>query len=147
MLLYVSSNPSMKQYRLWRQSADRSKEWSDQLAFCVYPKSTSGFSYPVYVYASGGSPYWRQYISQSNSPPSHEYRLDYMFYASKVPHPGTVQLHVFDAGSVPVIRSCVSLSDTMPGWKHKGLTFHGVKSSAVRSSLTGEDQSCLLGGT
>ena len=115
------------QYRLWRQSSDGSNEWSNMYAFSVFVKSSGNFAYPVYVFAAGGSPYWRQYISASPSPPSSEYRLDYMFYCSQTFLPGAQQYHVLEAGSVPVIRSYVSKSKNVPGWKHKGLSFYARK--------------------
>lgn len=122
--LYVSTNQTKSgQYRLWRQSSDGSNEWNNLFAFSAFVKSTGNFTYPVYVFAAGGSPYWRQYISGNSSPPSPEYRLDYMFYCSQSSLPGTLQYHVLEAGSIPVIRSYVSRSKSVPGWKHKGLSF------------------------
>ena len=49
---------------------------------------------------------------------------------------GMMQLHVLDSGSVPVIKSCVSKSSILPGWKEKGLSFYVIKSSLT--SKTGE---------
>lgn len=151
--LYVSSNRTKSgQYRLWRQTSDGSNEWSNMFAFSAFIKPTGNFTYPLYVFAAGGSPYWRQYISASPSPPSVEYRLDYMFYCSQTSLPGTLQYHVLEAGSVPVIRSYVSKSKNIQGWKHKGLSFYAPKlalggdktltsvSASIESTLT-EDKS------
>lgn len=128
IILYVSSNQTKSgQYRLWRQSSDGSKEWSNLFAFSAFIKPSGNFTYPLYVFAAGGSPYWRQYISASPSPPSVEYRLDYMFYCSQTSLPGTLQYHVLEAGSVPVIRSYVSKSKNVSGWKYKELSFFARK--------------------
>lgn len=40
-----------------------------------------------------------------------------------------MQLHVLDSGSVPVIKSCISKSSMLSGWKEKGLSFYVIKSS------------------
>ncbi|KAM7428249.1 Zinc finger protein dzip1 [Porites harrisoni] len=126
--LYVSTNQNKQgQYRLWRQSSDGSNEWSNVYAFTGFIKPSGNFTYPLYVFAAGGSPYWRQYISARSAPPSSEYRLDYMFYCSQKPLPGTQQYHVLEAGSLPVIRSYVSKSKNVPGWKDKGLNFYAPK--------------------
>lgn len=126
--LYVSSNQTKSgQFRLWRQSAYGSNEWSNVFAFSAFVKPTGNFTYPLYVFAAGGSPYWRQYISASPSPPSVEYRLDYVFYCSQTSLPGTLQYHVQEVGSVPVIRSCISKSKDFQGWKYKGLSFYARK--------------------
>ncbi|XP_020603007.1 uncharacterized protein LOC110042031 isoform X2 [Orbicella faveolata] len=126
--LYVSTNQTKSgQYRLWRQSSDGSNEWSNMFAFSAFVKPTGNFTFPIYVFTAGGSPYWRQYISGNSSPPSTEYRLDYMFYCSQSSLPGTLQYHVQEAGSVPVIRSYVSKTKSIPGWKHKGLSFFAPK--------------------
>ncbi|XP_078380805.1 uncharacterized protein LOC144663667 isoform X2 [Oculina patagonica] len=126
--LYVSTNQTKSgQYRLWRQSSDGSNEWSNLFGFSAFIKPTGNFTYPVYVFAAAGSPHWRQYISGSSSPPSPEYRLDYMFYCSQSSLPGTLQYHVLEAGSVPVIRSYVCRNKSVPGWKHKGLSFFAPK--------------------
>ena len=126
--LYVSTNQNKQgQYRLWRQSSNGSNEWSNLYAFTGFIKPSGNFTYPLYVFAAGGSPYWRQYISARSAPPSSEYRLDYMFYCSQNPLPGTQQYHVLEAGSLPVIRSYVSKSKNVPGWKDKGLNFYAPK--------------------
>ena len=125
--LYVSSNQNKTQYRLWRQTADGSNEWSDQFVFSAFIKPTGNFTFPLYVFAAGGSPYWRQYVSANSVPPSPEYRLDYMFHASTTSFPGALQCFVLDAGSIPVIRSRVSTSKNVPGWKDKGLSFFALK--------------------
>lgn len=126
--LYVSTNQNKQgQYRLWRQSSDGSNEWSNLYAFTGFIKPSGNFTYPLYVFAAGGSPYWRQYISARSAPPSSEYRLDYMFYCSQKPLPGTQQYHVLEAGSLPVIRSYVSRSKNVQGWKDKGLNFYAPK--------------------
>ena len=122
--LFVSSNQTKSgQFRLWRQSAYGSNEWSNVFTFSAFVKPSGNFTFPLYVFAAGGSPYWRQYISASPSPPSVEYRLDYMFYCSQTSLPGTFQCFVLEAGSVPVIRSCISRSKDLQGWKYKGLSF------------------------
>ena len=137
MTLYVSTNQTKSgQYRLWRQTSDGSNEWSNLFAFSAFLKPTGNFTYPVYVFAAGGSPYWRQYISGNSSPPSTEYRLDYMFYCSQTSLPGTLSYHVLEAGSIPVIRSYVSRTKSVPGWKHKGLSFY-----APKTALSG-DKTC-----
>ena len=141
MALYVSTNQTKSgQYRLWRQSSDGSNEWSNMFAFSAFIKPTGNFTFPIYVFTAGGSPYWRQYISGSSSPPSTEYRLDYMFYCSQSSLPGTLQYHVQEAGSVPVIRSYVSKTKTIPGWKYKGLSFFAPKQAL------GGDKTCTYKG-
>ncbi|XP_015780696.1 PREDICTED: uncharacterized protein LOC107358613 [Acropora digitifera] len=128
--LFVSSNQTKSgQFRLWRQSAYGSNEWSNLFTFSAFVKPSGNFAFPLYVFAAGGSPYWRQYISASPSPPSVEYRLDYMFYCSQTSLPGTFQCFVLEAGSVPVIRSCVSKSKDLQGWKYKGLSFFARNST------------------
>ncbi|XP_066024829.1 cilium assembly protein DZIP1 isoform X2 [Pocillopora verrucosa] len=130
--LYVATNQKKSgQYRLWRQTADGSNEWSNKYALSAFIKPTGNFTYPVYVFAAGGSPHWRQYVSDKSSPPSPEYRLDYMFYCSQTFLPGTLQYHVLEAGSVPVIRSYVSRTNSVPGWRHNGLSFYAPKSTLV----------------
>lgn len=119
------------QYRLWRQTADGSNEWSNKYALSAFIKPTGNFTYPMYVFAAGGSPYWRQYVSDKSSPPSPEYRLDYMFYCSQTFLPGTLQYHVLEAGSIPVIRSYVSRTNSVPGWRYNGLSFYAPKSTLV----------------
>lgn len=139
--LYVSTNQTKSgQYRLWRQSADGSNEWSNMFAFSAFIKPTGNYTFPIYVFTAGGSPYWRQYISGESSPPSTEYRLDYMFYCSQSTLPGTQQYHVQEAGSVPVIRSYVSKTKTIPGWKYKGLSFFAPKHAL------GGDKTCTYKG-
>lgn len=136
MTLYVSTNQKKAgQYRLWRQSADGSNEWSNMYGLSAFIKPTGNFTYPVYVFAAGGSPYWRQYISDKSSPPSPEYRLDYMFYCSQTFLPGTLQHHVLEAGSIPVIRSYVSRNKNVPGWRHNGLSFYAPKSTLVGDKM------------
>lgn len=130
--LYVATNQKKSgQYRLWRQTADGSNEWSNKYALSAFIKPTGNFTYPMYVFAAGGSPHWRQYVSDKSSPPSPEYRLDYMFYCSQTFLPGTLQYHVLEAGSVPVIRSYVSRTNSVPGWRHNGLSFYAPKSTLV----------------
>ncbi|XP_027059683.1 zinc finger protein DZIP1L-like [Pocillopora damicornis] len=130
--LYVATNQKKSgQYRLWRQTADGSNEWSNKYALSAFIKPTGNFTYPVYVFAAGGSPHWRQYVSDKSSPPSPEYRLDYMFYCSQTFLPGTLQYHVLEAGSIPVIRSYVSRTNSVPGWRHNGLSFYAPKSTLV----------------
>ena len=139
--LYVSTNQTKSgQYRLWRQSSDGSNAWSNMFAFSAFIKPTGNFTFPIYVFTAGGSPYWRQYISGNSSPPSTEYRLDYMFYCSQSSLPGTLQYHVQEAGSVPVIRSYVSKTKTIPGWKYKGLSFFAPKQAL------GGDKTCTYKG-
>ena len=136
MTLYVSTNQKKAgQYRLWRQSADGSNEWSNMYGLSAFIKPIGNFTYPVYVFAAGGSPYWRQYISDKSSPPSPEYRLDYMFYCSQTFLPGTLQHHVLEAGSIPVIRSYVSRNKNVPGWRHNGLSFYAPKSTLVGDKM------------
>ena len=114
--LFVSSNQTKSgQFRLWRQSAYGSNEWSNVFTFSAFVKPSGNFAFPLYVFAAGGSPYWRQYISASPSPPSVEYRLDYMFYCSQTSLPGTLQCFELEEGSVRVIRSCVSKSKDLQG--------------------------------
>lgn len=130
--LYVATNQKKSgQYRLWRQTADGSNEWSNKYALSAFIKPTGNFTYPMYVFAAGGSPHWRQYVSDRSSPPSPEYRLDYMFYCSQTFLPGTLQYHVLEAGSIPVIRSYVSRTNSVPGWRHNGLSFYAPKSTLV----------------
>ena len=114
-------------------------------AFSAFIKPTGNFTYPVYVFAAGGSPYWRQYISDKSSPPSPEYRLDYMFYCSQTSLPGTLQYNVLEAGSIPVIRSYVSRTTSVPGWKHKGLSFYAPKST-LSGDKTSKYQELFLEG-
>lgn len=109
-------------------------------AFSAFIKPTGNFTFPIYVFTAGGSPYWRQYISGNSSPPSTEYRLDYMFYCSQSSLPGALQYHVQEAGSVPVIRSYVSKTKTIPGWKYKGLSFFAPKQAL------GGDKTCTYKG-
>ena len=129
MMLYVAANTNRSQFRLWRQRAEGSSEWVDKFTFNAYIRPVGPFLMPVYVYAASGSPYWRQCITGNSKPPSNEYRLDYMFYASQNPVLGSVQLHVLDAGTLPVVRSCVYKSKDLPGWKYKGFSFYAMKSN------------------
>ncbi|XP_031548746.1 uncharacterized protein LOC116286378 [Actinia tenebrosa] len=145
MMLFVAANTNRSQYRLWRQRAEGSSEWVDKFNFNAYVRPVGPFTTPVYVYAASGSPYWRQCISGNSKPPSNEYRLDYMFYASQSPVLGSVQLHVLDAGTLPVVRSCVFKSKDLPGWKYKGFSFYAMKSNPkgvnVSSSFEGDQES------
>jgi len=84
---------------------------------------------PIYVHSASGSPYWRQCITGTPKPPSNEYHLDYMFYASESPVLGAIQLHVLDAGSLPVLRSCVCKTKELAGWRYKGLSFYVMKTN------------------
>ena len=63
-----------------------------------------------------------------------------MFYCSQSSLPGTLQYHVQEAGSVPVIRSCVSKTKNIPEWKHKGLSFFAPKQAL------GGDKTCTYKG-
>ncbi|XP_028513411.1 uncharacterized protein LOC110234179 [Exaiptasia diaphana] len=136
LTLYVAANINRSQYRLWRQRAEGSSEWVDKFFFNAYIKPVGPFSMPIYVHSASGSPYWRQCITGSSKPPSNEYRLDYMFYASESPVLGALQLHVLDGGSLPVLRSCVYKSKELPGWKYKGLSFYVMKSNQAVGTLS-----------
>ncbi|KAK3730168.1 hypothetical protein QZH41_016005 [Actinostola sp. cb2023] len=136
LTLYVAANLNRSQYRLWRQRAEGSSEWVDKLFFNAYIKPIGPFTTPLYVHSASGSPYWRQCITNRSTPPSNEYRLDYMFYASQNPVLGAIQLHVLDAGSLPVLRSCVCKSKELPGWKYKGISFYVMKNNQAVGTLS-----------
>jgi hypothetical protein len=125
--LYVAFNGT--NYQVRRNSSASSRDWSDQFSFnaCLEPNQT--FNYPIYVFSAGGSPYWRQYISTNPSPPSGEYRTDYMFYVSSVPLVRSIACYVLESGSVPVIKSCISKTAQLTGWRSTGIVFYAMKTT------------------
>ncbi|XP_028392476.1 uncharacterized protein LOC114517034 [Dendronephthya gigantea] len=125
--LYVAFNGT--NYQLRRNSSSSSRDWSDQFSFDAYLQANESFEYPIYVFSAGGSPYWRQYISTNPSPPSSEYRTDYMFYVSSAPLARTIACYVQESGSIPVIKSCISKSAKLTGWRSTGIIFYAWKST------------------
>lgn len=129
--LYVAFNGT--NYQVRRSPSASSREWSDQFTFNASLQPQQGFNFPIYVYYAGGSPYWRQYISTISSPPSSEYRFDYVFYVASVPLARTIAYYVLESGSVPVIKSCISKTPQMKGWRDTGIVFYVLKPSRASS--------------
>jgi hypothetical protein len=123
--LYVTTNGS--NYQVRRNSSSSSRDWSDQFSFNASLEPNQTFNYPIYVFSAGGSPYWRQYISTNPSPPSGEYRTDYVFYVSSVPVVRSMAYYVLDSGNVPVIKSCISKTAQLTGWRSTGIVFYALK--------------------
>ena len=136
--LYVAFNGT--NYQVRRNSSSSSRDWSDQFSFDACLQANKTFDYPIYVFSAGGSPYWRQYISTNPSPPSSEYRTDYMFYVSSAPLARTITCYVLESGSVPVIKSCISKNAKLTGWRSTGITFHAWKSTRPGSPTKREQK-------
>lgn len=125
--MYVAFNGT--NYQVRRNSSSSSRDWTDQFSFSGSVEPNQTFNYPIYVFSAGGSPYWRQYISINPSPPSAEYRTDYMFYVSSVPLVRSITCYVLESGSVPVIKSCISKTAQLTGWKSTGIVFYASKAT------------------
>ena len=132
-----------------RSPSASSRDWSDQFSFNACLRPQQGFDYPIYVYSAGGSPYWRQYISARSSPPSTEYHFDYVFHVASVPLARTIAYHVLECGSVPVIKSCISRTAEMKGWRETGIVFYVLKpvrpGSPPKSELWVTPEGYILG--
>ena len=74
-------------------------------------------------------------MSSSPVPPRSNYKMDYVFYVSATQLMGTMQLNVFDSGSGSVVKSMVSKSAKMEGWKEKGLSFYVLKGGPQGSTF------------
>jgi len=119
-------------YRVFRSPASAHGDWKDVFSFNALLEPVGDFQQPVYVYNCPGSPYWRQYVSASPSPPKQNYKHDMTFYVTTSKLLGTMKLSVFDAGSGTVVRSMVCKSDAQPPapppeWRRKGLAFYVLK--------------------
>ncbi|XP_065056654.1 uncharacterized protein LOC135684888 isoform X3 [Rhopilema esculentum] len=126
IMLYVASN-AKNNFRVWKTPSPSSSEWKDSFDFRAQSSGKGQFNKPIYVYYASGSPYWRQYVSISSTPPRSSYKLDFVFYVSTLQLMGTVKLFVLDAGSGDVVKSMISKSEIYPGWKQKGLSFFALK--------------------
>ena len=131
MTLYVAFNGT--NYQVRRNSSSSSRDWADQFSFTASVEPNTTFNYPIYVFSAGGSPYWRQYISTKPSPPSVEYRTDYMFYVSSAPLVRSIACYVLESGSVPVIKSCISKTAQLAGWRSTGIVFYALKKTRAGS--------------
>lgn len=131
MTLYVAFNGT--DYQLRREASASSRDWSDQFSFQASREPYPPFNYPIYVYSAGGSPYWRQYISTKSSPPSNEYRTDYLFYVSSIPLAGSIACYLLEKGSVNVIKSSIAKTETLSGWRNTGIKFYALKTTPAGS--------------
>ena len=105
-------------------------DWKDLFSFNAFIQPVGDFKKPIYVYSCPGSPYWRQYISSSSTPPKQNYKLDLTFYVATTKLLGTIRLTVLDAGSGSVVRSMITKEETVPSdWRQKGLVLFGLKST------------------
>lgn len=135
--LWVSTNQSFqKSHRVFRTPASTKGDWKDSLSFHALLEPVGEFQKAIYVYSCGGSPYWRQYVSESNQPPHSSYKHDLTFYVTSTKLLGTMKLHVLDSGSGSVVRSMISKEDAAEEWKNKGLTFYAMKAGPNKTSMT-----------
>ena len=102
------------------------------------------FNIPIYVFCASGSPYWRQYIASSPTPPRSSYKLDFVFYVSSVQLMGTTKLYVLQAGSGEVVKSMLSKGDIYPRWKPMGLSFYAMKGPSSQGKPVSTFSFCLL---
>lgn len=116
-------------FRVFREPASTKGDWKDLFSFNAYLQPSGEFNKPLYVYSCGGSPYWRQFVSNSDIPPRSHYRHEFTFYVSATKYFGTIKLRLFQAGSGEVIRSCITKDEMIPNWKDTGLIFYVLRNT------------------
>lgn len=52
-----------------------------------------------------------------------------MFYTSSVALVRSIACYVLESGSVPVIKSCISKTSQLAGWRSTGIVFYVLKST------------------
>lgn len=138
---WVTSNLSITNcYKVSQQTPSTKGEWNELFSFRALLSPSDLFEKPIYVYSCGGSPYWRQYISLSDQPPSPNYKREITFYASANKIAGSTKFFIFDIGSGTVLRSMISRKESVEGWKEKGAYFFALKNGnkePTRNSLRG----------
>ena len=145
--LWVSMNQSLIQpsYRVLKNPASVKGGWKDLFSFSTLLQPVGDFQKPIYVYSCPGSPYWRQYVSSSPTPPQQNYKHDLTFYVTTSKLLGTIRLTVLDAGSGSVVRSMICKDDIVPkDWHQKGLSFYVLKATGGGSRKTSYTRSGTL---
>ena len=123
-------------HRVSLKPAYKTTDWKDMFSFNAPLTPHGEFNKPVYVYSSGGSPFWRQYISFSEKPPNSSYKHDLTFYVANSHFVGTIKLYVHYAGSASVVHSMISEKETVKNWTNKNVCFYTLKNSVSKNSLS-----------
>nr|XP_047130717.1 uncharacterized protein LOC101241137 isoform X2 [Hydra vulgaris] len=135
--LWVSCNLKVNGiHRVSLKPAYKTTDWKDIFSFYAPLTPKGEFNKPVYVYSCGGSPFWRQYISFSDSPPNSSYKNDLIFYVANNKLAGTIKLYIHYAGSASVVHSMISEKKNVKNWTNKDVSFYTIKTVVSKNSLS-----------